>query len=389
MFVGNNSYIAPGNPAEIVADVIWTKGEQLVLESVEISAKYSDYSFFGVSTNGTSNVQITASNYSGIYPVTLDLVNLPIGAIDRTLNEKIATWVVVDGNQPLVTSIISPNPSEEVQERDWKDMQFEFLVKEPEGLDVDSLMLHWLIIPRGMNLPDFALLDGNTSMEIIAGTGAGKAIPLAANVDIDSIIPEVSRQNSWDLWIWVTGQDLSGQTVSESFNNRSTPLAKLELASRKSDLVLKPENIILSNNDPVVGNPVWINVTMENLGHVAGSTSLRIEVIEDGNQRRLLEILTFQIEGNSSESFEVKWLPEESGAAWVEITTPDGKFARTSPIQINDDSSEFVIEGLEGANSSMLTGFGIIIFGMLGLLGYLVISGRKSDEISYDESEFV
>jgi len=389
MFVGNNSYIAPGNPAEIVADVIWTKGEQLVLESVEISAKYSDYSFFGVSNNGTSNVQITASNYSGIYPVTLDLVNLPIGAIDRTLNEKIATWVVVDGNQPLVSSIISPNPSEEVQERDWKDMQFEFLVKEPEGLDVDSLMLHWLIIPRGMNLPDFALLDGNASMEIIAGTGAGNAIPLAANVDIDSIIPEVSRQNSWDLWIWVTGQDLSGQTISESFNNRSTPLAKLELASRKSDLVLKPENIILSNNDPVVGNPVWINVTMENLGHVAGSTSLRIEVIEDGNQRRLLEILTFQIEGNSSESFEIKWLPEESGAAWVEITTPDGKFARTSPIQINDDSSEFVIEGLEGANSSMLTGFGIIIFGMLGLLGYLVISGRKSDEISYDESEFV
>lgn len=389
MFVGNNSYIAPGKPAEIVADIIWTKGEQLVLEPVEISAKYSDYTFFGVSDNGTSNVEIKASNFSGIYPVTLDLVNLPIGAIDRTLNEKIVAWVVVDGNQPMVTSIISPNPFEEVQERDWKDMQFEFLVKEPEGLDVESLMLHWLIVPRGMTLPDFALLGGNTSMQIIAGTGAGNAIPLAANVDMDSIIPEVSRQNSWDLWIWVTGQDLSGQTISESFNNRSAPLAKLELASRKSDLKLESENIILSSKDPVVGNPVWINITMENLGHVAGSTSLRIEVIEDGNNRRLLEVLTFQVSANSSESFEVKWLPEESGAAWIEISTPDGKFARTSPIQVSEDSSEFVIEGLEGANSAMLTGFGIIIFGMLGLLGYLVISGRKEEDISYEESEFV
>ena len=217
-----------------------------------------------------------------------------------------------------------------------------------------------------------------------------KYVSLASTaVDMDSIIPEVSRQNSWDLWIWVTGQDLSGQTISESFNNRSAPLAKLELASRKSDLKLESENIILSNKDPVVGNPVWINITMENLGHVAGSTSLRIEVIEDGNNRRLLEVLTFQVSANSSESFEVKWLPEESGAAWIEISTPDGKFARTSPIQVSEDSSEFVIEGLEGANSAMLTGFGIIIFGMLGLLGYLVISGRKEEDISYKESEFV
>ena len=37
----------------------------------------------------------------------------------------------------------------------------------------------------------------------------------------------------------------------------------------------------------------------------------------------------------------------------------------------------------------MLTGFAIITFLMIGLLGYLVMSGRKMDEDDFEESEFV
>ena len=33
----------------------------------------------------------------------------------------------------------------------------------------------------------------------------------------------------------------------------------------------------------------------------------------------------------------------------------------------------------------MLTGFGIIMFLMIGLLGYLVISGKRDSEYDYDE----
>lgn len=388
-FQNDNSYVAPGKPTKLFADIIWSKGGQAILEPIEISASYSDYVFYGVSDNGSAEIEIFASNYSGIYPLTIDLVNLPVGGIDRTQDEKVVAWIVVDGNQPFVSSLISPNPFEQVQERDWKQLQFEVLVNEPEGLQLDSLKLHWLIVPRGINLPDYALLGGNLSMTVIAGTGAGSSIPLASTIDMDAIIPEVSRENSWDLWIWVTGEDLSGQSISDKFNNRSIPLAKLELASRKSELVMDSDSVILSNDNPIVDNPVWINITVENIGHVDGITSLRVEVVESGDERRLIEIISLPVGANSSESIDVKWVPESAGAAWIEISTPDGKFVRTSPIQVKEDSSAFVIEGLEGANSAMLTGFVVIIFGMLGLLGYLVISGRNQDEVVFDESEFI
>ena len=389
IFQYDNSYVAPGKPTKLFADVVWSKGGQPIFEPIEISAAYSDYVFYGVSDNGSAEIEILASNYSGIYPLTIDLVNLPVGAIDRTQDEKVVAWIVVDGNQPFVSSLISPNPFEQVQERDWKQLQFELLVNEPEGLQIDSVKLHWLIVPRGINLPEYALLGGNLSMSVIAGTGAGNSIPLATTIDMDAIIPEVSRENSWDLWIWVTGEDLSGQSISHTFNNKSTPLAKLELASRKSELILDSDSVILSNENPIVDNPVWINVTVENIGHVDGITSLRVEVVESGDQRRLIEIISLSVGANSSESIDVKWVPGSAGAAWIEISTPDGKFVRTSPIQVEEDSSVFVIEGLEGANSAMLTGFGVIIFGMLGLLGYLVISGRQQDEVVFDESEFI
>ena len=389
IFQYDNSYVAPGKPTKLFADVVWSKGGQPIFEPIEISAAYSDYVFYGVSDNGSAEIEILASNYSGIYPLTIDLVNLPVGAIDRTQDEKVVAWIVVDGNQPFVSSLISPNPFEQVQERDWKQLQFELLVNEPEGLQIDSVKLHWLIVPRGINLPEYALLGGNLSMSVIAGTGAGNSIPLATTIDMDAIIPEVSRENSWDLWIWVTGEDLSGQSISHTFNNKSTPLAKLELASRKSELIMDSDSVILSNENPIVDNPVWINVTVENIGHVDGITSLRVEVVESGDQRRLIEIISLSVGANSSESIDVKWVPGSAGAAWIEISTPDGKFVRTSPIQVEEDSSVFVIEGLEGANSAMLTGFGVIIFGMLGLLGYLVISGRQQDEVVFDESEFI
>ena len=36
----------------------------------------------------------------------------------------------------------------------------------------------------------------------------------------------------------------------------------------------------------------------------------------------------------------------------------------------------------------MLTGFAIIVFLMVGLLGFLIITGKKTD-VDFDESEFV
>jgi hypothetical protein len=85
----------------------------------------------------------------------------------------------------------------------------------------------------------------------------------------------------------------------------------------------------------------------------------------------------------------VNWVPESSGTAWVEVSTPGGLSERTDAIQVEKGESTFIIESLDGASNSMLTGFGIIAFLMLGLLGYLVVTGKKDSYEEYDESDYL
>ena len=387
-FVDSTEFSSPGDSTKFKFNVIWTKSSSLVMSNVDFSVTVGANPQYAVSETGFAIIDLVAPNESGIHPITINLENLPMGAIDRTDSSHVVSWMVVDSNQPRVLGLVSPESSQVVQERDWKDLRFEFMINETEGLDLDSLEMNWMILPSGMLIPELAVLEGNTSMSLIAGTGSGMAIPVSSILDIESIIPEVSRQNAWDLWIWIEGQDLAGQNVDPTFNNRASPLTVLQLANRDAQLRLDSEDIQLSSESPVTNKPVIVNITVHNDGQVEGTTSVRIEAVEDGDNRRLVEIVNIVVPASSSVSFEVKWTPKEEGAAWLELTTPNGMFERTTPTQVAPDDSSYVIESLEGANSSMLTGFGIIMFLMVGLLGFLIITGKKSEE-DFDESEFI
>ena len=249
--------------------------------------------------------------------------------------------MVVDSNKPIVLDLLSPDSSKLVQERDWKDLRFEFLINETEGLDLDSMEMHWLIIPSGIAIPELALLEGNTTLELIAGVGSGNSIPVSATLDVDEIIPELSRENAWDLWIWIQGSDLAGQEIDSTFNNRQSPFSVLQLANRDAELRFESDDILLSTQELFTNRPVVVNITVHNDGQVDGETSVRIEAIEDGDNRRLIEVVNVVVPASSSVSFEIKWVPK-SRAAWIELTTPTGMFERTTPIQVNSDNSGYV-----------------------------------------------
>lgn len=388
-FVNSTEFVSPAEVSELTFDVVWTKSREVVHTTIDVSAYVDEQYQFGLSDGGIGKIEITAPNQTGIYPITLDLDNLPIGVIDRTDSNEIVSWIIVDSNRPKALQLVSPDPAERVQERDWQDLEFEVIINETEGLNLDSLRMHWLILPAGMLIPELALIEGNTTMQLIAGTGSGPSIPLSAIIDVESLIPEVSRQNAWDMWIWVEGEDLAGQEFDSLFNNRASPLAILQLANRDAELRIESSEILLQAEYPVIESPIMVNVTVHNDGQVDGLTSVRVEVVEDGEDRRLIEIISLEVPANSSVSIEVKWIPEQQGAAWVEISTPNGIFERTNPIQIGSDDTSYVIESLDGASSGMLTGFAVITFLMIGLLGYLIMSGRQPRNQDFDESEFI
>ena len=387
-FVNSTEFVAPGQVTGFSVDIIWTKSAKLVQPTIDVSVNIDEFEQFGISENGVANMQLVAPNSTGIYPITLDLKNLPVGAIDRTNSVQVVSWLVVDSNIPRVVQMVSPDQNSEIKERDWQNLEFEIMINETEGLDLDSIYMHWLLLPSGISIPGMFYGGGNVSMELIAGTGSGPSIPMSATLDVESLIPELSRENSWDLWVWVEGQDLAGQKIDASFNSRESPLAVLSLESRDADLQIDSELIKVSKTYMTTGRPAYINITVENTGLVEGSTSIRVEVIEDGDSRRQLEVVQIEVPAMSTYSFEVKWIPEKSGTAWVEVSSPGGIFEKTDPIQIESGESSFPIEALEDASGPMLTGFSIIVFLMVGLLGYLIMTGKKSEEYGFEESEF-
>ena len=114
-------------------------------------------------------------------------------------------------------------------------------------------------------------------------------------------------------------------------------MAIFQLANRDSDLRLEPQDIIIPSESTVVGETILLNITIHNDGQVSGLTSIRVEVVEDGDNRRLIEIVNVEVPAGSSFSFETKWVPEYDGTAWVEISAPDGMNARTDTIQIEKE----------------------------------------------------
>ena len=388
IFENTSSFVPPSTITNLFADVIWTRSGQPVNLTLDVVASIDGSQQYGLASEGIALLPITSPNSTGFYAITLDVANLPLGGIDRTDDTAIVAWMVVDSHAPRIIEMLSPSTVDLIQERDWKDMQFDIMINESQGLNIESLRMHWILMPSGRTLPELALLGGNSSMELIAGTGSGNSIPVTATVDVESLIPEVSRNTEWDLWVWVTGEDLAGQQIDDSFNSRNSPLGVIKLASRQPNLVINSEDIVLLNQQPNVDSILLLNMTIHNTGEVDGSSSVRIEVVESGQNRRLLEVVNVLVPGNNSTIVQVKWIPENSGAAWVEVSMPDGTFARTEPIQISEGETTFIIDGMEGADSSMLFGFSIIAILMIITLGYLLVSGKKNQD-EYDESDYL
>ena len=126
-FSETSAFVAPGQNSTFSADIVWTRGGQLVNTLVDVSVSINGSQQFGTSENGEFNLQLIAPNETGIHPITIDLINLPAGGIDRTDVMQIVAWMVVDGNRPSVVQFLSPDPLQLVQERDWKDLEFEIM----------------------------------------------------------------------------------------------------------------------------------------------------------------------------------------------------------------------------------------------------------------------
>ena len=384
-FVDSSSFVAAGSEVDLSAEIIWSKDGSPVMQIVDVAALIDGTQQYGLAENGSVLMTILAPDITGIHPITLDVVNLPIGGIDRTDSEEVMAWLVVDSHPPRVIEMLSPNPNNVVQERDWENLEFEIMFNETEGLDTDSMRLHWLIVPAGFSMVELALLGGNSSMELIAGTGSGNSIPMAAIVNLAMYIPDDSRGAALDMWVWVTGNDLAGQEIDDAFNSRDSPIAILRLAHRQPILEFSEEDITFSRPVIEVRDRINIGLTLHNHGLVNGTTSVRIEAVHSDGTRSLITVDEYIVPAEGLLTKEHLWIPEIDGAVWIEVSLPDGTVVRTSPQQVDEGSSTFVIGGFDKADGGMMTLFSAVAGLLLLLLGYLLMTSpkRKMTEEDY------
>lgn len=381
--LANSSYwVRPLQENTVHGSLIWHRDKSPVLEDIEIEIEIDNTQFIGNSSEGNILVNFQTPSDSGVHSLTIKASDLPTGGLDRTDDSVVAAWVIVDSNPPEVNGLISPQSDEIISEWMWNNLSIEISVAEEEGLDMDSMVMRWVVVPAGISFHSLAVASGNASLELLAGNAQGSTIPLHAIINLEEIIPIDLRVSALDLRVWVEGTDLAGQNMSRVFNNEDTPLGVLRLANREVDIRFSKDDISFSTDEPMINVPIEINIMANNEGLADGKIRIRIESVQAGGSREAIKIIDVFVGAGGSTNASIQWTPMESGTVWFELSLPDGTSIRTDSVQINEGEVSMVVSSFDSANNIALSAVAIIAIILILLL---VTLWRKPIEPSETE----
>ena len=372
--LANPSYWAlPLQDNTVHGDLIWHRDKIAVLGELSIEVELDGNLFLGNSTAGELRVEFQTPSDSGVYPLTIKASDLPTGGLDRTDDSVVAAWVIVDSVSPEVNGLISPRGGESIPEWMWDNLSIEISVDEAEGLDMDTMVMQWVVIPAGLSFHSLAIATGNSSLELLAGHAQGSIIPMHAIINLEEIIPLDLRGNAFDLRLWVEGNDLAGQKMNRAFNNDDTPLAVLRLENREVDMIFTKEDITFSTDEPLIDVPLEIYIVIHNDGLADGIVRVRIESVKTGGlngdySRELIDVIEVEVAAGESVNVSVQWTPVIKGAFWFELYLPDGYSVRTDVMEVKEVDSALVLSSFESADNMALSMVAIIAIILISLL---------------------
>jgi hypothetical protein len=381
--LANASYwVLPLQDNSVLGDLIWHRDKMTVLEEISIEVELDHIPFLGSSIAGEIIVEFQTPSESGVYPLTVKASDLPTGGLDRTDDSVVAAWVIVDSAAPSVNGLISPRGDNPIAEWMWENLSVEISINEEEGLDMDTMVMQWVVIPAGLGFHSLAIATGNSSLELLAGHAQGSAIPMHAIINLEEIIPLELRGSAFDLRLWVEGKDYAGQYMNRAFNNDDTPLAVLRLANREVDMQFSKEDVTFSTGDLMIDVPVELYIVIHNDGMADGRIRVRIESVQAGGSRELIDVIELEVAAGESATASLQWIPELGGTVWFELSLPDGTSVRTDAMQVGEGEISFVVSSFSSADNVALSAVAIIAIILLVLL---ITLWRKPIEHSENE----
>lgn len=366
----NDIFVKPDDLINLEGDVTWFRTGGVVNESFEFDMALGPQSQIFTATE-TFNTTISAPLSEGKFPLFIDMVDSPNGAIDRT-TESGVIWFIVDGAEPTITEILKPSQGLVIPESSFSNVEFEFRIKETNAIDENSLNLNWAIYPKGSGFGAQSLIQGQESVSILGARNYGESIPCVSSIDIDSVLDTNQRTRELDLRVWISGLDESGREINKTFNDLDTPRGIWALEQRVADFELRETEDL--PNRLKVGDVVDLGLEIRNIGQADGSAALIIELVESDGAKTRIHAQNIQVESNSTFVWEGTWTTNREGTMWIEYQIVEQQMIQSDTVRVDSNGN-----GLLGGGSGFSPVIFVIMMGIvLGLTGVLIYQIRDN-----------
>ncbi len=362
------AYASDESTMEYRGELVWYRSMRTIEQSLDLLMRINGQESV-VETFGNFSFARTVPDQPGEHGLFLSMYNPPSGAVLRGLSEGPVTTIFVDKQDPILMEIRSPNAQSVIPESDWSDLKVQLTVRELEQLNPDSLILNYAVHPAGLGLNVAAMYDGQVSMELLGGRAHGEQIPIAAVLDLDTIVSESDRIDPLELRIWVTGEDMAGNPFAEDFNDVDAPFHIWDLEQRVPDFTFVGEPSVKYGGDSVrVDEAVEISAAIVNNGNADGSVQIVLELVESNGARTRVDARQLQVAPGTTTVYEGTWVPSRTGTMWLEVQILGSETLQTPTLRVKEAETEGFMGTVSEVNPVVLGVLGVLSLVLVGLL---------------------
>jgi hypothetical protein len=373
------AWVAPGSSISLNGALHFPVSGVRPSETFDVRILLDGQETMVVSEDGAWSASFDAPDFSGSFPLTVEIADLPSGANDVTDTTAALRWIVVDPVGPEVVEAVSPRPGSILPKESLGALQIQVRISELEQIDEESLVLHWKII-RGSDVRAIPLLHGESALTIEGGNLAGQSIIAGTILDLASQIPEEYYSDDLRFHIWVEGNDMAGNPMEmpSGTNQDDNPFASWALERRAPVFTLSEDDVRYSRSGDVeAGTNVMITVSVRNDGEVDGVVRMRLtEVHLDGTERELTAVAVQEtIPAGGLKEIHVDWVPDTAGRQWIRITIEDGPTVNGPTLHAVAGEDDSLIGSIFGGVD--LT-WSVLFIGLIILLASVLLIALRS-----------
>lgn len=270
---------------------------------------------------------------------------------------------VIDDSSPSI--VISGGHLVSVDSDKLENVQVQVTVSDDHGLNSDPIMMYWSFVRQG---------------RIMDGSQGSTSIPVEFQSVRSNLYSETINMNtSLDLqkgdsiMVWFEGSDASGRPI---IGKGTTDVDPIETMIRW--IAYEPEllEIIATPYRPQVGDIIYIDTIVENIGLVNGNSNLTIL----DNSGRVLEQINFTLLAGRTHkhTFEIEAWKEGDLGLRLQLDGQDVTLVPISSVQErNEDSSN---------SQATLLGLSFLSIFIAGILLFMANSRRNNHDY-FDEEE--